>query len=68
MGLEIHERPRIYYKNDERIENNMVFTIEPGVYKPNVGGIRIEDMIVVTDDGYELLTLAPKKLDDIVIY
>jgi len=41
----------------------MVFTIEPGIYLPNWGGVRIEDMIVVTRGGCEVLTLVPKKLE-----
>ena len=40
----------------------MVFTIEPGVYVPNLGGIRIEDDVVITDDGCEVLTKSKKKL------
>jgi Xaa-Pro aminopeptidase len=43
----------------------MVFTIEPGIYIPDVGGVRIEDTIVVTADGYELITSIPKQFNQL---
>jgi len=59
LGLEVHERP--YLRRDpERLESGMVMTIEPGVYVPGVGGVRIEDVALVTDRGCELLTSFPK--------
>ncbi|MBC2325106.1 M24 family metallopeptidase [Listeria booriae] len=48
--------------NDTPLQENMVFTIEPGIYVPGVAGVRIEDDIVVTKDGYEILTEYPKEL------
>ena len=62
LGLEIHERPRIGRKERIKLERGMVITIEPGVYQERVGGIRIEDTVVVTDRGCEVLTPTGKEL------
>ncbi|MFW5937777.1 MAG: M24 family metallopeptidase [Halanaeroarchaeum sp.] len=55
VGLEVHERPRVA-RTGEELEPGHVITIEPGLYDPDVGGVRIEDLVVVTEDGYENLT------------
>jgi Xaa-Pro aminopeptidase len=62
VGLEIHEPPRIAGKQRQKLRPGMVITIEPGVYVPNEGGVRIEDMVLVTERGCEVLTPTTKKL------
>ncbi|MCX8012336.1 MAG: Xaa-Pro peptidase family protein [Desulfobacterota bacterium] len=63
VGLSVHEEPWISPLKEEVLEEGMVFTIEPGVYVPNWGGIRVEDMVLVTRDGCEILTQLPKNLE-----
>lgn len=62
VGLEIHERPRVACGQQEVLEPGMVITVEPGIYIPGRGGVRIEDMVVVRDAGCDVLTPAPKAL------
>lgn len=62
LGLEIHEPPRLGKKETTRLEAGMVITIEPGVYVEGRGGIRIEDTVLVTESGCEILTPTPKEL------
>lgn len=62
VGLEIHEKPVVSPRSETIIEEGMVFTIEPGIYIPGFGGVRIEDTVTVTSDGCQLLTQVPKTL------
>jgi Xaa-Pro aminopeptidase len=62
VGLSVHEEPRITQQQKYIVEEGMVFTIEPGVYIPRWGGVRIEDMVVVTRQGGEPLSCVPKEL------
>lgn len=62
VGLFIHEEPRFSRKCDDILASGVVITVEPGIYLPGEFGVRIEDMIVVTDDGYKNLAGSPKEL------
>ena len=67
IGLNIHENPRFSPLSEDILEPGMVVTVEPGVYLPEWGGIRIEDDVLVTKDGHEVLTSVPKFLEDTLI-
>jgi Xaa-Pro aminopeptidase len=62
VGLEIHEYPRLGRRSRDVLAPGMLFTVEPGIYLQDVGGVRIEDTVVLGEDGCRLLTLFPKEL------
>lgn len=62
IGLDVHEAPTVSARGKETLKPGMVITIEPGIYLAAVGGVRIEDDVLVTDTGLEILTKLPKEL------
>ena len=65
IGMDIHEAPRLRKESDVTLQPGMVVTVEPGIYLPGWGGVRIEDDVLVTPDGCEVLTHVPKSLDQV---
>ena len=68
IGLDIHEGPRINSRNDEPLKPGMVITVEPGIYLPGYGGIRIEDDVLVTRTGHDVLSSLPKQLEEMTVF
>jgi Xaa-Pro aminopeptidase len=67
LGLMVHEEPRLAVKSQTILRPGMVVTVEPGIYLPGWGGVRIEDDVLVTRSGHEVLTHLPKQLEDVVV-
>jgi Xaa-Pro aminopeptidase len=65
LGMEIHEAPRLRKESTDVLEPGMVVTVEPGIYLPDWGGIRIEDDVLVTRDGCEVLSHVPRSLESV---
>jgi Xaa-Pro aminopeptidase len=61
VGLAVHEEPRFSFTYKDEVPSGAIMTVEPGVYIPGWGGVRIEDMVLVQPDGLEILTAAPKE-------
>jgi Xaa-Pro aminopeptidase len=66
VGLDVHEGPRLSKQGETALAAGMVVTVEPGVYVPGAVGVRIEDLVIVTDDGAEVVSSLPKDLQFIV--
>lgn len=62
IGLSVHEAPHISWQGEGILKEGMVFTVEPGIYIPELGGVRIEDIVLVKEEGAEVLTHLPKEL------
>ena len=67
LGLEIHEAPRLAKNQELELKPGMIVTVEPGIYLPGWGGVRIEDDVLVTRNGCEVLSDVPKELDDCMV-
>ncbi len=67
IGLRNHEAPFLDLGDKTPLEPGMVFTIEPGVYDPKLGGFRHSDTVVVTEDGMDLLTSYPTDIDSLTL-
>jgi len=65
VGLEVHESPTLSPRSEAQLGAGMVFTIEPGIYIPDVGGVRIEDTVLLSMDGYRCLTQCQKSYQSI---
>ena len=63
VGLEVHERPSISPRSGEVLAPGMVFTVEPGIYLENFGGVRIEDMVLVTPSGCEIMSRSIRRAE-----
>ena len=63
VGLDIHESPRLSTNDKTVLLPGMIVTVEPGIYLPEIGGVRIEDTVLITEDGYEILTWFPKEMN-----
>lgn len=67
IGLNVHEQPRLAVDQDRPLKAGMVVTVEPGIYLPGWGGVRIEDDVLVTETGCDVLTSVPKQLQDCLV-
>jgi len=65
VGMDIHELPHVSKKGVDPLKAGMIITDEPGIYIPGFGGVRIEDLVLVTEDGYRVLSSSPKELIEI---
>jgi Xaa-Pro aminopeptidase len=62
VGLDIHEGPQLSQRSESQLQPGNVVTVEPGIYVPGEFGVRIEDLVVVTEDQCDIITSIPKRL------
>lgn len=67
LGLDVHEAPSLSWRSDQKLVAGMLVTVEPGIYLPGVGGVRIEDDVLVTPKGHRVLSRLSKRIEDAVI-
>ena len=67
LGITGHEAPYIAEGYDRALESGMLVSVEPGIYIPGIGGFRHSDTVLITDDGYQILTKAPETLAELTI-
>lgn len=67
LGLDVHEPPSLSFRSKEELEAGMIVTVEPGIYLPGIGGVRIEDDVLVTAKGHRVLTSLGKSLEGAVV-
>ena len=67
IGYDIHEQPTLSTRSEGELQPGHVVTVEPGIYLPGVGGVRIEDDVLVTDKGAAVLSDLPKSLESAII-
>jgi Xaa-Pro aminopeptidase len=67
IGLDVHEAPSLKPTTETALQPGMVITVEPGIYLPGWGGVRIEDDVLVTKDGHEVLTSVPKEFEEVIV-
>lgn len=65
IGLEVHESPRLGPRSKDELKEGMVFSIEPGIYLPGVGGVRVEDLVVLKESSTRLLTKSPREIIEV---
>ena len=68
IGLEVHEAPRLAATSETVLKPGMVVTVEPGIYLPGWGGVRIEDDVLVTRSGHDVLTHVPKQMEEVIVH
>ncbi|MFG0252433.1 MAG: M24 family metallopeptidase [Phycisphaerales bacterium JB038] len=67
IGLDVHEAPSLSWRSSDVLEPGMVVTVEPGIYLPDIGGVRIEDDVLVTERGHKVLSNYPKDIESAVL-
>ena len=67
IGLAVHEEPTLSPRGHGVVEEGMIFSVEPGIYIPRWEGVRLEDLVLVTAQGFEVLTLLSKEIKDNII-